>query len=91
MPHLLYRPKVFISHSAKEPEARALCKAIAGYLDPLKFEVLWDDKLQTAEVWPAAIDEWIWTCDAAVLVLSKAATESRYVAYEVAHMSDHGC
>jgi hypothetical protein len=37
-------------------------------------------------VWRAAIDEWIWTCDAAVLVLSKAATESRYVAYEVAHL-----
>jgi len=85
-PPLLYRPKVFISHSAKEPEALALCKAIAGHLDSLKFEVLWDDKLQTEQVWRAAIDEWIWACDAAVLVLSKAATESRYVAYEVAHL-----
>src|SRR6266436_7243523 len=85
MPELLYKPKVFISHSAKEPEARALCKAIAGYLAS-KFEVLWDDNLQTAQVWRAAIDEWIWTCDAAVLVLSKAATESRYLAYEVAHL-----
>jgi hypothetical protein len=83
-PPLLYCPKVFISHSAKEPEALALCKAIEGHLDSLKFEVLWDDKLETGEVWRAAIDEWIWTCDAAVLVLSKAATESRYVAYEVA-------
>jgi hypothetical protein len=86
MPPLLYRPKVFISHSAKEPEARALCKAIARHLDSLQFEVLWDDQLQTAEAWRAAIDGWIWACDAAVLVLSKAATESRYVAYEAAHL-----
>lgn len=85
MPELLYKPKVFISHSAKEPEARALCKAIAEYLAS-KFDVLWDDNLQTAQVWRAAIDEWIWKCDAAVLVLSKAATESRYVAYEAAHL-----
>jgi hypothetical protein len=76
MPDLLYRPKIFISHSAKEPEARALCKALAGYLAS-KFDVLWDDNLQTAQVWRAAIDEWIWKCDAAVLVLSKAATKSR--------------
>jgi TIR domain len=85
MPDLLYRPKIFISHSAKEPEARALCKALAGYLAS-KFDVLWDDNLQTAQVWRAAIDEWIWKCDAAVLVLSKAATKSRYVAYEAAHL-----
>lgn len=85
MPELLYRPKVFISHSAKEPKPRALCKAIAGRLGS-QFDVLWDDDLQTTDVWRAAIDEWIWTCDAAVLVLSKAATESRYVAYEVAHL-----
>lgn len=89
MPHLLYRPKVFISHSAKEPETHALCKAIARYLAS-KFEVLWDDELQRAQVWRAAIDEWMRTCDAAVLVLSKAATESRYVAYEAAIFGNAG-
>jgi TIR domain len=77
-------PRVFISHSAKEPEARTLCGAIADHLEPADFEVLWDQNLQTSEGWRAAIDEWIWRCDAAVLVLSQAATDSRYVAYEAA-------
>jgi hypothetical protein len=81
---MAYRPRVFISHSAKEPEAKALCGAIAKGLDPADFEVLWDKNLQTSQTWRAVIDEWIWRCDAAILVLSKAATESRYVAYEAA-------
>lgn len=46
--------------------------------------MLWDSNLQTSQSWRAVIDEWIWRCDAAVLVLSEAATESRYVAYEAA-------
>jgi hypothetical protein len=44
--------------------------------------VYWDGQLQTSEAWRPAIDEWIWRCDAAVLVLSSAATQSDYVAYE---------
>jgi TIR domain len=81
---MVYRPRVFISHSAKEPEAKTLCSAIAKRLDPADFEVLWDQNLQTSQSWRAVIDEWIWRCDAAILVLSKAATESRYAAYEAA-------
>lgn len=76
-----YKPRVFISHSAKEPETQALCKAIVSALDA-DFEVLWDGNLEGSHPWRAAIDEWVWRCDAAVLVLSEAATESRYVAYE---------
>src|SRR5262245_17935400 len=86
MGNLLYRPKVFISHSAKEPEESALCKAIAGCLDPSKFKSLVDDSRQTVEEVRPTIDYWICICDAAFLVLSKAATESRYVAYEIAHL-----
>jgi hypothetical protein len=81
---MLHRPKVFISHSAKEPEARELCQALTIRLGQAGFEVLWDGNLQTAQSWRAVIDEWIWRCDTAVLVLSEAATESRYVAYEAA-------
>src|ERR1700737_1676926 len=82
---MLYRPRVFISHSAKEQEAQTLCRAIAKQLDTDDFEVLWDQaNLQTSDAWRPAIDEWIWRCDAAILVLSQAATESRYVAYEAA-------
>src|SRR5262245_32374255 len=78
-----YRPRVFISHSAKESEARVLCRAIAARLGG-RFEVLWDENLQPSHEWRTAIDEWIWRCDAAVLVLSESALDSRWVAYEAA-------
>jgi hypothetical protein len=81
---MLYVPKVFISHSAKEPEARQLCQSVADHLAGAGFRVLWDADLQTSQPWRAVIDEWIWRCDTAVLVLSEAATMSRYVAYEAA-------
>lgn len=81
---MLYRPSVFISHSAKEPETQSLCQAIAAGIDPAAFEVLWDKNLQTSQAWRSVIDEWIWRCDAAVLVLSQGAIDSRYVAYEAA-------
>jgi hypothetical protein len=81
---MLYQPKVFISHSAKEPEARQLCETLAARLAQGGFEVLWDATLQTSQSWRGVIDEWIWRCDTAVLVLSDAATQSRYVAYEAA-------
>lgn len=74
---MLYKPKVFISHSAKEPETRQLCETLADRLAQEGFEVLWDATLQTSEAWRAVIDEWIWRCDTAVLVLSDAATHSR--------------
>ncbi len=80
-----HRPRVFISHSAKEQETQTLCRAISSYLDTDEFEVLWDQvNLETSAAWRPAIDEWIWRCDAAVLVISRAATDSRYVAYEAA-------
>lgn len=81
---MLYRPRVLISHSAKEPEAQSLCCAIADQLDRAAFDVLWDKNLQPSDAWRSVIDEWIWRCDAAVLVLSPAAVESGYVAYEAA-------
>jgi hypothetical protein len=80
----LYKPRIFISHSAKEPETQALCKAIGTALTADKFERFWDQDFKTSDAWRSAIDEWIWRCDAAILVLSLAATQSRYVAYEAA-------
>lgn len=79
---LLYKPRVFISHSAEETEASKLCEAFAKSLRPGGFDVLWDANIPTSEAWRAAIDEWIWNCDAAVLVLSKDAVVSKYVTYE---------
>jgi hypothetical protein len=85
MADALYKPRVFISHSAKqESRTMTLCKAIAARLNPKKFELLWDQDLTTSNAWRPAIDEWVWRCDAAILVLSPAATKSRYVAYEAA-------
>ena len=81
---MLYKPRVFISHSAKEQEAKSLCCAVADHLDSLEYDVLWDRNLETSDAWRSVIEEWIWRCDAAVLVLSQSATESRYVAYEAA-------
>lgn len=63
-----------------------LCKAIATGLGAVDFDVLWDANLPTGESWRGAIDEWIWNCDAAVLVLSKDAVDSPYVTYEATHL-----
>lgn len=71
---MAFTPRVFISHSAKEPEAAALCQALANQFAQAGLEVLWDGKLQTSQEWRAVIDEWLWRCDAAVLVLSEAAS-----------------
>lgn len=83
---MLYKPRVFISHSAKETEAKTLCRAIATGLEAVDFDVLWDANLPSSGAWRGAIDEWIWNCDAAVLVLSMDAVDSKYVAYEAAHL-----
>jgi len=61
-----------------------LCEAIAAALDPNEFEIFWDRNFETSTAWRSAIDEWIWRCDAAILVLSEAATQSSYVGYEAA-------
>ena len=75
-------PRVFISHSAKEPDTRTFCDELESYLTARKFYVLFDKNLQTGQAWRAVLDEWIWRCDAAVIVLSDAALKSSYVAYE---------
>jgi hypothetical protein len=83
---LLYKPRVFISHSAKEKPAQILCEAIAKGLAAADFDVLWDKELPDSAPWRGAVDEWIWNCDAAVLVLSEHAVNSKYVAYEATHL-----
>lgn len=75
-------PKVFVSHSAKEPNARDFCCQLESHLTERNFSVLFDKNLQTGQAWRSVLDEWIWRCDAAVIVLSEAALESYYVQYE---------
>jgi hypothetical protein len=81
----LYKPKIFISHSAKDPLAEKLLGELAKALEEKdKFTVLWDQGvLEPSNAWRAAIDEWIWSCDAAIILLSQHALASDYVKYEV--------
>lgn len=79
---MLDRPQVFISHSAKEPETKAFCHDLEVDLTHGGFGVLYDEHIETGQVWRAVLDEWIWRCDGAVIVISDAALKSTYVPYE---------
>lgn len=88
-----YRPKVFISHSTKVTDPLSVC-----FLDRLHralieaknddgaatFDVLLDrENLLTGEKWREVIREWMISCDAAIVLLSEAATHSDYVKQEI--------
>src|SRR5262249_12267525 len=83
---LPYKPKVFISHSTKveEPQAVRFLSHLHETLvqatntaGTAAFEVLLDQKsLPIGETWRDEIDEWVDCCDAAIVVLSEAATQS---------------
>jgi hypothetical protein len=88
-----YRPKVFISHSTKVTDPLSVC-----FLDRLHqtlahtrnddgtptFEVLLDrESVLTGEKWREVIREWTLSCDAAIVLLSEAATHSDYVKQEI--------
>jgi len=79
---VLDSPQVFISHSAKEPETMVFCCDLESHLIQREFRVLYDQNLETGQAWRAVLDEWIWRCDGAVIVLSAAALNSSYVPYE---------
>jgi hypothetical protein len=95
-----YKPKVFISHSTKVGDARAV-----GFLNRLyqtlvqvrnndgsqAFEVLLDkENLLIGEKWRAVNREWVLNCDAAIILLSEAATRSDYVKQEVTLLQERG-
>ena len=76
-------PRIFISYSTKSAEEIRFRKALAEALTP-DFRVLIDTELKDdADDWRQVINGWLGHCDAAVLVLSKSALKSAYVAYEV--------
>lgn len=89
------RPKIFISHSSDDgsddPEARwardvreALTERLAQPDEHCtSYDVLVDRTgLKAGRSWRTAINGWMGTCDAAVLLLSNKALESGWVAYE---------
>ncbi len=77
--------KVFISHSAKnDNEAETLLAALSQRLKTEKFAPRIDrENLVFGEPWRQEINTWLTYCDAAVLLLSRKAVESPFVAYEV--------
>lgn len=84
------KPRVLISHSTKAGDPRFLNRL---YQTPKQarnndgteaFEVWLDQEdMWIGEQWRIRIDEWVLTCDAAIVLLSEAATRSEYVKYEV--------
>jgi TIR domain len=79
-------PRVFISYSTKNATEIAFRDALKQALeaDPHQYRVLVDSELKhDADDWRQVINTWLGHCDAAILLLSEAALESDYVAYEV--------
>lgn len=78
--------RVFVSHSAKEDDAINVQEKLVERLnaEPETFTLLMDrSELVAGDRWRARINFWIGSCDAAVVLLSPAALDSAYVAYEV--------
>lgn len=76
---------VFISHSAKEPEARAALHELADALDGAGLEVLLDrERLVVGSPWRPTLRKWLDICRAAVVLVSPSAIASPNVLNEVA-------
>ncbi len=83
------RPKIFISHSSKTPEANAFLEqvfvALKQHGNGQGFEVFLDrEEIHTGEEWHKKILQNLCTCDAVVILLSKAALNSHWVRQEAA-------
>ncbi|HST63138.1 MAG TPA: toll/interleukin-1 receptor domain-containing protein [Longimicrobium sp.] len=87
--------RIFISHSTKdattpaEQAAREVQEALVKALEKTgDFGILIDRlTLQPGDAWRARINLWVGGCDAAVVLLSQAALDSPYVAYESSILS----
>jgi hypothetical protein len=82
------RVRVFISHSARDGEAQtvrlAVRDALTSEANQGRYAVLMDDFTQEpGDAWRTRINLWLGSCDAAVVVVSKRALQSTYVAFEL--------
>ena len=73
------RPKkVFISHSTKTDENLVFLNAVCDALTD-DFEVLVDRRtLQPSDQWHSCILEWMYECDAVVILMSRRALEESH-------------
>jgi hypothetical protein len=74
--------RVFVSHSARDAEARRLLQLLEDKPFSEKFAVRVDREIKKGEDWRAEINTWIGYCDAAIVLLSKDALQSDWVKYE---------
>lgn len=80
--------RVFLSHSTKEELPQRVRDRIAEELRAGGYRVLLDkDGLRLGEGWRNALELWIGSCDAAVVLLSEQALTSPFVAHEVSVLS----
>lgn len=85
-------PKIFVSHSSKANQNLELLEKVCNSLRSTEyggeaFEVLVDQSIRPNEEWFPLIHEWLYECDAVVILLSNAALESRWVQAESMVMS----
>lgn len=78
------KPRIFISHSAKEADAQEVRDKLKTALQAAdKYEVLLDvETLKPGDPWRNRINLWLGACDAAIVLLSEKALASHYVTYE---------
>lgn len=77
------KPQIFISHSAKDAEAKAVLDALDDRLRAVGFEVLLDkERLQPGAMWRDDLHRWMDVCRAAVILLSNDALTSAWVMQE---------
>ncbi len=77
----MQRPKIFISHSTQSDESLAFLEKLYNALADVNcLEILVDlKKLSPGDKWHAQINEWMYECDAAIILLTKDALESGWV------------
>jgi hypothetical protein len=82
------KPKIFISHSAKEERTRKLLDALYVALDNAGFDVLLDkQRLEPGVEWRDELNKWLWQCHGAVILLSEAALNSPWVLKEATNLT----
>lgn len=75
---------IFISHSAKTDAAKTLLHGLSKLLNKHGHRVLLDqDGLSPGKNWYNILNWWMNNCDTALVLLSKDALKSKFVAYEV--------
>lgn len=81
------RPRIFISHSAKEPAAGAFLDAFAERIEGEGFDVLLDrSRLHGGDDWFGCISNWVEYCHGAIVLFSPAAMASDFVFFEVSNL-----